>query len=207
MRSVYHEKSADSLQGILLDDSGSLAIDATRFSYKTSATAPLFSMRDFRGQFTIASGLLLPVDSTNTCRFEMSGNGTQANVLSLNNCFWVEEPRVTAATVWQNRATPAAQGGLVGCNVNASKPGLTANGFAFLQNIGPDPDPAKSGFGSGPLEDQGTVSDEALLRHLAPLRSATGELDFSPVPQGATDVSIYRVMASGAIELLATSAK
>lgn len=206
VRSVYHEKSADALQGILLDDSGVLSIDATRFSYKTSATAPLFSIRDFRGLFTIATGLLLPVDSTNTCRFEMSGIGADANLLCLNNCFWIEEPGVTSAAVWRDYASPPVRGGLVGCNVNASRKGLTTNGFAFLANIGPDPDPAKSSFGSGPLENQGTVSDDALLWHLAPLRAATGELSPNTVPAGATDFAIYRVIANGPVEFSGTQA-
>lgn len=205
VRSVYHEKSADSVQGILLEDSGMLSIDATRFSYKTSATAPLFHFRNFRGLFTVATGLLLPVDSTNTCRFEMDGSGAKADVLSLNNCFWVEEPGVTAATVWLNRAVPPAIGGLVGCNVNASKKGLTSKGFAFLQNIGPSPDPAKSSYGSGPLENQGTVTDEVLLWHLASMRGATGELPQSPTPAQATDFSIHRVMANGIVEFSGSS--
>jgi hypothetical protein len=40
VRSVYHEVSGDSPQGILLDDAGVLSVDATRFSYKTSPQNP-----------------------------------------------------------------------------------------------------------------------------------------------------------------------
>ena len=40
MRSVYHERSSDSLNGLHLTDRGTLSIDATRFSYATSLTSP-----------------------------------------------------------------------------------------------------------------------------------------------------------------------
>ena len=45
-------------------------------------------------------------------------------------------------------------------------------GFAFLDNVGDHPDPAKSKFGAGPLEDRGGVDDATILRHLEPLRKA-----------------------------------
>lgn len=198
VRGVYHEKSADALRGIYLNDAGSLAIDATRFSYKTSPAAPLVAVDGFRGWFTIATGLLLPVDSTNTCRFELTGDGSRAHVLALDNQFWVQEFGVTAQKVWQNRAQPPAAGGLVGCNVNSPLKGATTNGFAFLANLGDSPDPAKSGYGAGPLADQGTVSDEALLRHLAPLREARiWEPGAAPATKDATDLRIHRVMVTG----------
>ncbi len=198
VRGVYHEKSADALRGIYLADAGTLAIDATRFSYKTSPTAPLVDVDGFRGWFTLATGLLLPVDSTNTCRFEITGDGSRANVLALNDQFWVQEFGVTAQRVWQNRAQPPAAGGLVGCNVNSPLKGATSNGFAFLANQGDHPDPARSVDGSGPLADQGTVADAALLRHLAPLREArVWEPGDTAVAPDATDVRIHRVMVTG----------
>ena len=198
VRGVYHEKSADALRGIYLNDAGSLAIDATRFSYKTSPAAPLVAVDGFRGWFTIATGLLLPVDSTNTCRFEITGDGSRAHVLALDNQFWVQEFGVTAQTVWRNRAQPPAAGGLVGCNVNSPLKGATTNGFAFLANLGDRPDPAKSGYGAGPLADQGTVSDAALLRHLAPLREArVWEPGEAKAAGTATDLRIHRVMVTG----------
>ncbi|MBI4657756.1 MAG: hypothetical protein HY735_02705 [Verrucomicrobia bacterium] len=202
VRGVYHEKSADALRGVALDDSGELAIDTTRFSYKTSPTAPLVAVGNFRGRFTIASGLLLPVDSTNSCRIEITGDGRDSEVLALNNSFWIEEPGVTAARVWQNRATPPARGGLVGCNVNSGKKGITPNGFAFLENIGDHPDPARSKFGSAPPDHLGSVSDESLLRHLAALRAASGGLDSIPAPTRATDLALHRVMATGGVLIL-----
>jgi hypothetical protein len=58
-------------------------------------------------------------------------------------------------------------------------------------------DPAKSALGSGPLENRGTVDNETLLRHLAPLRAARVWLPNASVPTKMTDLRIYRVMASG----------
>src|SRR5207302_944528 len=70
VRGLYHEKSADALRGIYLADSGTLAIDASRFSYLTSPQSPLVAADSFQGLFTLATSMLMPVDSTNTCRFE-----------------------------------------------------------------------------------------------------------------------------------------
>jgi hypothetical protein len=53
VRGVYHERSSDSLNGLHLTDSGALCIDATRFSYATSAHAATIGADNFRGQFTL----------------------------------------------------------------------------------------------------------------------------------------------------------
>jgi hypothetical protein len=197
VRGVYHERSSESLSGLRLTDSGSLTIDATRFSYATSATAPTVAAENFRGIFTLATCMLMPVETKDTCRFEIDGDGSNASVLSLNNQFWVVEPGTTADTVWQNKSKPAAHGGLVGCNINTSNKAAAPKGFEFLANIGDDPDPAKSRLGAGPLDDRGRVDDATLLRHLAPLREARVWVPEGNVPKGATDVRMYRVMASG----------
>jgi hypothetical protein len=199
VRGVYHERSADSLRGIYLADSGTLTIDATRFSYATSAKSPTVAAHDFKGLFTLATCILMPVETTNTCRFEMDGDGSAASVLSLNNQFWVLEPGITAEKVWLNRATPPARGGLVGCNMNSPVKGVLTNGFAFLQNLGDSPDMARSPKGSGPLEDHGGVDDATLLKHLAPIREARVWVPGQTAP-GVTDLRIYRVMADGGYE-------
>jgi hypothetical protein len=190
VRGVYHERSADTLRGIYLADSGALAIDATRFSYQTSPQAPLVAVENFKGLFTLATGQLQPVGSTNTCRFEITGDGTAADVLALNDMFWVTEPGVTAEKVWLNNAKPPAHGGLVGCNMNSNVKGLMKDGFGFLENIG---DPAETSTATG---SRGTVSDAALLRHLAPLREARVWLP-GDAPAHTTNLRIYRVMVTG----------
>jgi hypothetical protein len=205
-RGVYHERSADSLRGIDLAGAGTLAIDATRFSYATSATAPTVAARDFAGLFTLATCILMPVETTNTCRFELSGDGSRASVLSLDNQFWVLEPGVTTERVWLNQARPSARGGLVGCNMNSPIQGLLTNGFAFLENTGDPSDIARSPQGAGPLADHRGVDDETLLNHLAPLRQAR-VWNAGPTPPGVTDLRIQRVMADGGslatVEILA----
>jgi hypothetical protein len=190
VRSVYHEKSGDSLRAIYLADSGTLAIDAARFSSKTSPQSPLVALENFKGLFTLATSQFNPVDSTNTCRFEMTGNGSAACVLALNNLFWIHEPGVTSEKVWLNNAKPPAHGGLIGCNMNSGDKGFLKGGFGFLENIG---DPAEASGAPGSL---GTVSDAALLRHLAPLREARVWLP-GEVPPHTTNLRIYRVMATG----------
>jgi hypothetical protein len=197
VRGVYHERSSESLSGLRLTGSGTLSIDATRFSYATSASAPTIAAENFRGTFTLATCMLMPVETKETCRFEMSGDGSQASVLALNDQFWVELPGTTSDTVWQNRAKPPAHGGLVGCNINTNNKEAAPKGFEFLANVGDDPDPAKSRLGSGPLEDRGRVDDATLLRHLAPLREAKVWLPKTAVPAATTDLRLYRIMAAG----------
>lgn len=195
VRGVYHERSSDSLNGLHLTDRGLLSIDATRFSYATSAAAPTVAADSFRGLFTLATCMLMPVDTKESCRFELRGDGSETSVLALNNQFWVQQ-RTTAGDVWRNQAQPPARGGLIGCNVNTGNKEAAPKGFEFLANLGDHPDPAKSGYGAGPLENRGPVDDTTLLRHLAPLRQARLWQPTS-APAGATDLRIHRVMASG----------
>jgi hypothetical protein len=196
VRGVYHERSSDSLTGLHLTDSGTLSIDATRFSYATSAASPTVAADDFRGLFTLATCILMPVETQETCRFELRGDGSGASVLALNNQFWVQKPGTTADTVWLNRARPPVHGGLVGSNINTSNKEAAPKGFEFLANVGDNPDPARSRYGSGPLADRGGVDDATILRHLAPLREATVWLP-GDAPPGVTNVQIHRLMLSG----------
>jgi hypothetical protein len=196
VRGVYHERSSDALNGLHLTDSGVLSIDATRFSYATSEKSPTVAVDGFRGLFTLATCMLLPVETQETCRFEIRGDGSQASVLALNNQFWVQKPGTSADTVWVNRAHPPAKGGLIGSNVNTSNKGASPRGFEFLENVGENSDPARSKFGSGPLADRGGVDDATIVRHLAPLRSTRPWIPAAS-PAGTTDLSIHRVVASG----------
>ena len=196
VRGVYHEKSADALTGLLLDSGGTLSIDATRFSYATSATKPTITVDGFRGRFTLATCMLLPVDSQDTCRIELRGNGKDGSVMALANQFWVHQPGTSADTVWQNHAAPPMRGGLLACNINTSNKEAAPKGWEYLANLGDNPDPARSAKGAGLLEDRGTISDQAIVAHLAPLRRA---VVWSPADSRAdlANVSVYRVMATG----------
>ncbi len=208
VRGVYHERSADSLRGIYLNGAGTLAIDATRFSYATSPRSPTVAAHDFAGLFTLATSILMPVETTNTCRFEITGDGSRASVLSLNNEFWVLEPGVTADTVWLNRAQPPARGGLAGCNMNSPVKGVFKSGFEFLENRGDPADMARSPQGVGSLPDHGNVDDSTVLKHLAPIRQARVWYP-GATPPHATDLLIHRVMADGGqgatVEIFAAS--
>jgi hypothetical protein len=196
VRSVYHERSSDSLNGLHLTDRGTLSIDATRFSYATSSASPTIAADDFHGLFTLATCILMPVETKTSCRFELRGDGSGASVLALNNQFWIVQ-KTAADDVWRNLAQPPAHGGLIGCNVNTGNKEAAPKGFEFLANVGDHPDPARSASGAGPLENRGTVDDATLLRHLAPLRTARVWLPDASVPANATDLRIHRVMASG----------
>jgi hypothetical protein len=196
VRAVYHERSTDALEGLRLTDRGSLSIDATRFCYATSAKAPTVAVENFRGLFTLATCILNPVETKGACRFELRGDGSGASVLALNSQFWTDLPGTTADTVWQNKARPAARGGLVGCNINTANTKAAPTGFEFLANVGDRPGPAKSKDGAGPPADRGGVDDATLLRHLAPLRQARVWLP-ADAPAGATDLRIHRVMLRG----------
>ena len=61
---------------------------------------------------------------------------------------------------------------MMGSNINTNNKEAAPKGFEFLHNIGDDPDPAKSKFGSGPLADQGGVDDATIPGNIsAPLRT------------------------------------
>ena len=197
VRAVYHERSSGELTGLHLADRGTLSIDATRFSYATAADRPTVATDSFRGLFTLATCMLLPVETQETCRFALRGDGGQTSVLALNNQFWVHLPGTSADTVWRNLAAPPARGGLLGCNINTSNREAAPAGWEYLANVGEDPDPARSGSGAGPLEDRGTVPDDMVLAHLEPLRQARVWPSDEPVPPGATDLRIRRVMLLG----------
>ena len=146
VRSVYHEISGDAPQAILLNDSGMMAIDATRFSYKTSPEHPLIAANSFRGSFALLTALLLPVNSTATARIETSGDGSKTNLLVMDNLFWVNELGVNADKVLLNRAEPPAHAALVQCNMNSGTPGAAkmekgSDGFAYLDDRGDAPGP------------------------------------------------------------------
>ena len=196
VRGVYHERSSDSLNGLHLTDSGTLCIDATRFSYATSAHAATIGADNFRGLFTLATCMLMPVETQETCRFELRGDGSEASVLALNNQFWVHQAGTSADTVWRNLAKPPARGGLVGCNINTNNKEAAPKGFEFLANIGDSSDPAKSKSGAGPLDERGGVDDATIIKHLAPLREARVWLP-AEAPAGVADVQIHRVMVTG----------
>ena len=196
VRSVYHERSSDSLNGLHLLDRGTLSIDATRFSYATSPTSATVAADNFHGLFTLATCILMPVETKASCRFELRGDGSGTSVLALNDQFWIEQ-KTTADDVWRNIAKPPARGGLLGCNVNTARKEAAPKGYALLASLGEHPDPARSASGAGPLDNRGTVDDATLLRHLAPLREARVWLPDASVPAHATDLRIHRVMATG----------
>jgi hypothetical protein len=199
VRGVYHERSSDSLNGLHLTDSGTLSIDATRFSYATSEKAPTVAADSFRGTFTLATCILMPVETQETCRFELRGDGSGASVLALNNQFWVQKPGTSADTVWLNKAQPPARGGLIGSNINTGNKAASPRGFEFLNNVGDHADPAKSKFGAGPLADRGGVDDATIVRHLAALRAARPWLP-TAAPAGLTDLRLHRIITSGGRE-------
>jgi len=176
VRSVYHEISGDAPQGILLNDSGVLSIDATRFSYKTSAEVTLIAVDGFKGDFSLLTGLLLPVGSKHTARVNIKGDGSKCNVLVMDNVFWVNEVGVTADKVFQNDTQPAAQAVMLNCNMNSGTHGATKNGFDYL-------------------EKHGKVDDDFIRKMLRPLREARIWLP-QPAPEGATSVQIHRVICS-----------
>jgi len=176
VRSVYHEMSNNAPQGILLDDSGSLTVDATRFSYKTSADVPLIQAAGFRGDLALMTGLLLPVDSKHTARIEVKGDGSKCNLLCLGNIFWVNEPDVSADKVFRNLAAPPAQAAMVLCNINSGVKGNVKNGFGVLDN-------------------RGQCDEPFLRRMLKPLREGRIWLP-GPVVEGLTDLYVHRVICN-----------
>jgi len=176
VRSVYHEMDRASPQGILLDDSGVLAIDATRFSYKTSPEKPLIDIRGFRGQFALLSSMLLPVDSSHPARVVISGDGSRCRVLCAANMFWAPCKDMQADTLWIDQTQPPAKAALLNCNLNGGAESGLKNGF-------------------GQLDNRGQVDQAFVAQMLAPLRQARLWLP-NAAPPGTTNVRLYRLLCS-----------
>jgi hypothetical protein len=180
VRSVYHEVSGDSAQALALNDAGMLAIDSTRFSYKTAPNRPLIGVDGFRGDFALTAGLLMPVESKHPASLRLRGDGADCNVLCLCSLFWAPDGPVKAESVWSNETKPPANAALLLCNLNGQVKGAKDSAFE------------KGGFDR--LDDQHAKDDEALIRRaLAPLRAARiwqpGE-----TKAGVTDLNLYRVV-------------
>jgi hypothetical protein len=175
VRAVYHEVSGEQPQAMSLSDSGAISIDATRFSFRTSPTTPLFQLSGFRGDFTLLTCLLLPVDTPAPARIEIAGDGSQCNVLAMNNLFWINEPGVTAEKVLRNLANPAARAALLLCNMNSGK--HLPNGF-------------------GTLADLGQADDAFILRMTSLLRQCRVWLPQGRLPADRTDVRLHRLIIS-----------
>jgi hypothetical protein len=176
VRSVYHEVSGDSPQGILLDDAGSLSVDATRFSYKTSPEKPLVQVRDFQGQFALMTSMLLPVGTAFPARIDIAGDGARCGVLCLGNMFWAPCKDVDADGVWRDTSKPPAKAMMLECNLNGGDESKLKNGF-------------------GRLDNRGKVDEQAVLNMLRPLREAR-IWSPQPVAPGATDVRLQRVICT-----------
>lgn len=180
VRTVYHEVSGDSPQALHLNDSGTLVIDSTRFSYKTAPDSPLIGLDGFRGTFALTTGLLMPVNSKHPAHIRIGGRGGDCNVLCLSNLFWMPERMVKTDAVWKNEAKPPAHTAMLLCNMNGQVKGAKDSAFE------------KDGFGR--LEDRKSKDDVALIRRaLAPLRQARIWLP-EDTKTGATDLRLYRVI-------------
>jgi len=177
VRAIYHEVSGQEPTAISLSDSGSLCIDATRFSYRTSPTTPMFILNNFRGNFTLAACLLLPVDTPPPARLQITGDGSQTNALIASCMAWANQPDITAEKMLLNQSNPPANAALLLCNLNSGK--HLKNGFATVENIG-------------------TPTDEFLLKMLAPLRACRVWLPSDNAPPGTTNLRLNRLILSSA---------
>jgi hypothetical protein len=180
VRTVYHEINGDSPQALRLCDSGTLAVDSTRFSYKTAPDRPLIDVDGYRGDLALTTCLLLPVNSPHIATIRFRGKGTSCNALCMSCVFWAPKKQVKADAVWKNEANPPANAALLLCTMNGQATGAKDSAYA------------KGGFAE--FEDRNTSDDDALIRKvLAPLREARVWLP-AETKQGITDLRLHRVV-------------
>jgi hypothetical protein len=176
VRSVYHEVSSNSPQGILLDDSGTLSIDATRFSYQTSAERPLIKADGFKGAFALLTSMLVPANSQEPARIEIAGDGSATRLLCMNTLFWQNGRAFSSDAVFEHRAKPLAQAGLLLSNQNILPVGARSrDGYAILEN-------------------RGETEDQFVLELLKPLRES--RIATFPDTSEVTGVFLHRVISS-----------
>ena len=172
VRSIYHEICGDKpdAQAMLLTDLGAISVDATNFSYRTSADLPLIETRDLRGSLAVLTSKLLPADSTSPCQVLLSGDGQGTRALIMANMFWQYAKEMDADSVWSNRAVPPATAGFLHCIANSNVEGAPPRGH---------------------LEERGEVSDTFILEMLEPLREVHPWLP-QATPAAATNLRLYR---------------
>lgn len=173
-RSVYHELSSQEVgPAVSLDDSGSLSVDATRFSCKTADSPALFEANGFDGAFFVASSIFTPVGSTVTARMALRGDGSKTRFLALADLFWVWDAKDTdPSKLFRDASSPPAEAGMALCNMNMSG----EKTYAIL--------PAR-----------GRSGEDFVRRMAAPLRAAVPAFP-SGAPEGVTDVRIHRIICS-----------
>ncbi len=174
VRSVYHEKSGGSPQALRLNDAGMMAIDATKFSYRTTAEQPLVAVDNFRGSLALLTSLMVPVVTTATARTEITGNGADTDLLMMNDIFWLAETGITSDSVFHNNANPPARAALVNCSTNS---------------ILKDNEPSTC------LDDRGEADPQWVAQMVQPLLDARIWLP-GTVPAGATNVRFHRVICT-----------
>jgi hypothetical protein len=184
VRSVYHEASGDAPTAVHLTDAGSLTIDSTRFSYRTSREAPLFLLDGFRGDFALTTPLLLCVGTPAPGRFLLRGDGRAMNALCLGAMAWASEPGIDADVIWRNETRPPARGGLLLSNLNSGTKGAA---------VTKDQDGKVTSDGFGRLEPRGNADDALILRLLQPLREARM---WEPGDDPGAGVALHRVLVS-----------
>ena len=177
VRSVYHEldQSSGSVPTALkLKDSGTLNIDTTRFSYKTSPQAPLIDCQGMRGSFAMTSSFFLPVNSTYPGWIQLQGSGSDSNALLLDCLFWSPEKPTTSDIIWRNDTKPPANAAMLECNQN----GQSKDNKGFFEFL---------------PERSAPNNDDLIRQALAPLRTSR-IWQPSKVESGLTDLSLHRVI-------------
>lgn len=183
-RGIYHEQSSDSPAELSLSGRGNLPIDASRLSLRTRSDIAAISTNSFQGNLVIATSQFMPVGTELPARFEMTGDGSQTNVLSLANQFWSPNGIDTSKDIWANTTNPKATAAPLECNINAPKRQPAApQGTAFLENSQQLP---------------GDVSPDKFIENsLRPLLAAK-VWEPHHNADGKTHLQIHRVFISGA---------
>ena len=177
VRTVYHELDpwGEVLPTALrLADSGTLNLDTTRFSYKTSPKAPLVDCEGMRGSLAMTSCLFMAVNSTYPGWIQLRGNGGPCKVLFLDCLFWCPDKPATTELIWKNETSPPANAALLECNQN----GQSKEGKGFFEFF---------------PERNAPNNDELIRTTLVPLRTAR-MWQPSEVKPGLTNLLLHRVM-------------
>jgi len=180
VRSIYHEwRRGDDPgrpQAILLTDAGTIAIDATKFTYRTTPGLPVFETRSFRGSVTVLTSAMVSVEDTAAEQVALTGDGQDTRALIAANMFWPNDGSITSDKIWLNRAVPPAQAAFALCRAN----GTAESGF-----------PRETGYQFA-LENREGASDAFVLEMLQPLRETHPWLP-AATPAGATNLQLHRV--------------
>jgi hypothetical protein len=151
--------------------SGALTIAAMPWAINTDG--PFIDVNGFKGILAVLSNNI----GQQIYKWSMTGDGSQATVLNMCNSYNMADTVIPWTSVWSDQTSPAARAAMFNCNYWGNATGRLAN--VADKQVSAQPD------------------DQFLRDCLAQLRAVRVD-SLAELPAGVTDLSMIRVLVTGA---------